>query len=402
LGRRTLCSAVRVILPTETETELLRAILHSGEEGRRAWQDWRRRAGDPLTAFERMDSGQKGLIPLLHLAVIRNAVNLDSAVASFLRAAYFREELRGNAYRRILRETLAALAADGPAPVVLRGCALSDTVYDAPEARHSHGINLLLHDADLGQAADRLRRIGFKPARGEHRSRGSAIPLSWRHTAGLPLDLHTQLFDLPYYAAPLSVVWSRIRPLPGFEPVARMLAPEDALLHVCGNAAFSATRASLRWVCDAWLLILRQRSLDWTLFLDTAATMRLGLPLSIVMRYLAEALDAAVPAEILAALDALAENADSVACEIAVLGALGGAHAKMRRMIITAPGWSARLSLLRCLLAPSPACMCEIGYASDPWRLPYCYLQRLLLYAAREASRFGMRPARVLSRKLGR
>jgi hypothetical protein len=323
---------------------------------------------------------------LLQLAVIRNAVNLDSAVAGFLRAAYFREELRGNAYRRILRETLTVLAADGPAPVVLGGCALSDTIYDAPEARHSHGINLLLPDGDLSRVAGRLRRIGFKPALREYRSRGTAIPLFWRHTAGLPLDLHTQLFDLPYYAAPLSAVWLRTRPLPGFEPVARMLAPEDALLHVCGNAACSATRTSLRWVCDA----------------DTAETMRLGLPLSIVMRYLAEALDAAVPAEILAALDALAANADSVACEIAVLGALGGAHAKMRRIIIAAPDWSARFRLLRCLLVPSRACMRELGYAAGGWQLPYYYLQRPLLYAAREALRFGMRPAIALSRKLGR
>lgn len=399
---RFLRSALHIILPTESETELLRAILLSGEEGRRAWQDWCRRVGNPLTAFERMHSEQKGLVPLLHLAVVRNAVNIDSAVASFLRAARFREELRGNAYRRILRETLAALAVDGPAPVVLRGCALSDTVYDAPEARHSHAINLLLHDADLGQAANRLRLIGFKPARGRQRSRGSGVPLSWRHTAGLPLELHTQLFDLPYYAAPMSGVWSRIRPLPGLEPVARMLAPEDALVHVCGNSAYSATRTSLRWVCDAWLLIARHSELDWNLLLDDAEAMKLGLPLSIMMRYLAEALDASVPAEILASLDALADGADSVACEIAVLGSLGGAHARMRRMIATAPDWSARFSLLRCLLAPSPACMREIGYGSESWRLPYSYLQRPLVYAAREASRFGARPAFALSRKLGR
>jgi hypothetical protein len=399
---RFLRSALRIILPTETETELLRAILHSGEEGRRAWQDWCRRAGNPLTAFERMHSAQKGLIPLVHLAVIRNAVNIESAVASFLRAAHFREELRGNAYRRILRETLVALGANGPSPVVLRGCALGDTVYDSPDARHSHGINLLLHDADLARGADRLRSIGFKPARGRQGSRGSAVPLSWRHTAGLPLELHTQLFDLPYYAAPMSGVWSRTRPLPGLEPVASMLAPEDALLHVCGNSAYSATRTSLRWVCDAWLLIARHSELDWKLFLDDAEAMKLGLPLSIMMRYLAEALDASVPAEILASLDALADGADSVACEIAVLGTLGGAHARMRRMIVTAPDWSARFSLLRCLLAPSPACMREIGYAPESWRLPYYYLQRPLVYAAREASRFGARPALALSRKFGR
>src|SRR5688500_14717597 len=250
-GDRILRSALGVMLPTETETDLLRAILHSGDEGRRAWQQWHRRVENPLTAFDRIHSEQKGLVPLLHLSADRNGVEVDSTFASFLRAAYFREELRGNAYRRILRKTLEALGPSAPAPVVLRGCALSDTVYDVPQARHSHGINLLLHDVDPGRTEDRLRSIGFKPAparRGP--SRSSPFQLSWKHATGLPLELHTKLLDVPYYSAPMGDVWSRVRPLPGWEPVAAMLGPEDTLLHVCGHAANSASRTSLSWACD--------------------------------------------------------------------------------------------------------------------------------------------------------
>jgi hypothetical protein len=387
-GDRILRSALRVLLPTEAETDLLRAILLSGDEGRKAWQQWQRRVENPLTAFERIHADQKGLVPLLHVAADRNGVKVDSAFASFLRAAYFREELRGNAYRRILRETLEALDSDAPAPVVLRGCALSDTVYDVPQARHSHGINLLLHDADPGWTGERLRSIGFKPARGRAESRASPFPFSWRHATGLPLRLHTKLLDVPYHSAPMSEVWSRVRPLPGLEPVAAMLCPEDALIHVCGHAAYSASRTSLSWACDAWLLIAREPGLDWTLFLYATQTAKLGVPMSIMMRYLAGSLDAPVPTGIIAALDTLAENADRVAWEITVLGALGGAHAKMRRVIATAPDWSARLTLIRCLLAPSRACMREMGYAPEPWRLPYYYMKRPLLYAARAASRF--------------
>lgn len=386
-GDRILRSAVRVILPTETETGLLRAILHSGEVGRRAWQQWHRRVENPLTAFERIHPDQKGLVPLLHLAADRNGVKVDASFSSFLRAAYFREELRGNAYRRILRETLDALGPNASAPVVLRGCALSDTVYDVPQARHSHDINLLLHDVDSGRTGGRLRSIGFKPARGREGSRDSPFPLSWRHATGLPLELQTKLLDVPYYSAPMDDVWSRVRPLPGLEPVAGMLGPEDALLHVCGRAAYSASRTSLSWACDAWLLIASEPALDWTLFLDTTETANLGVPMSIMMRYLADALDVPVPAEIIAALGTLAENADGVAWEIAVLGALGGSHAKMRRIIATAPDWSARLTLIRCLVAPSPACMREMGFAPEPWRMPYYYMKRPLLYAARAASR---------------
>jgi hypothetical protein len=241
---------------------------------------------------------------------------------------------------------------------------------------------LLLRDVDPGQIENRLRSVGFKPARGR------AFPLSWRNTAGLPLELHTQLLDLPYYVAPMRAVWSRVCPLPGLQRDAGMLAFEDALIHVCGHAACSASRRSLSWACDAWLLIAREPRLDWTVFLDTVEAMNLAVPMSIITRYLAEALDASVPAEVVAALDALAESSDSVACEVAVLEALGGAHAKMRRVIVSAPDWSARVRLLRCLLAPSPACMREMGYAPERWRLPYYYVKRPLLYAVRGITAF--------------
>lgn len=393
-GDRILQSALRVMLPTDSDTDLLRAILHSGEAGRSAWDQWQSRVGNPLTAFQRIHSGQKGLVPLLHLAVIRNEVKVEPAFASFLRAAYFREELRSNAYRRILRETLAKLSENGSPPVVMRGCALSDTVYDVPQARHSHGIDLLLRDAAVANSEELLRSVGFKPAHGRQGAWGDASPSLWIHSSALPLQLHTQLLDVPYYAAPMDDVWHRVRPLPGWQDVARMLTPEDALIHVCGHAAHSADRRSLRWACDAWLLIAHGRGLDWTRLIRTVATMNLGLPMNIIMRYLAEVLDAGVPADAIATLDELAGNADDVQREIAVLGALAGAHAKMRRIIFTAPDLPARFRLLRCILAPSPACMREMGYATADWRLPYYYMKRPVVYALRTITGFSASRAR--------
>lgn len=399
---RILRSALRVLLPTHAETHLLRALLYSDDAGRRAWQQWQARVGDPLAAFKTVHREQKGLLPMLHLAVTRNAVDVEDGFASLLRAAHFREELRGHAYRRVLRETASALAADGRPPVVLRGCALADTVYDAPAARHSHGIDLLVEDAGVGRCAEQLPRLGFSPANHLVGGRKAAAIRSWNHACGLPLELHTQLFDVPYYELPMGDLWSRSRPLPSFAPVAGALAPEDALLHVCGHAAHSATRNALRWVCDAWLLIARERALDWPLFLDTAKAAQLALPLSLIMRYLAEELDAPVPAGVCTTLDGLADDVDDVGHEVGVLGALTGAHARMRRVIVTAPGWSARCALLRCLLAPSPACVRALGHGPGRWRLVRYYLARPFEYALRAWSRHKLRPAPIRGRKLAR
>ncbi|MDN5939303.1 MAG: nucleotidyltransferase family protein, partial [Salinisphaera sp.] len=401
-GLHFLRQALSVLLPTDADTHLLRAILYSGDAGRQAWRHWQHRAGDPLVAFERLPCEQKGLLPMLHRSVARNGVEVEADVASFLRAADFREELRGNAYRRVLRQTARALAVGATPPVILRGCAIADTVYDAPQARHSHGIHLLVHEVDLSRAGDRLAPLGYTPAQKGRGFGAETATRLWTHVCGLPLALHTRLIDVPYYDLPMGFVWARTRPLHGFEAVAATLAPEDALLHICGNAAESATRHSLRWVCDAWLLITRERALDWTLFLDTAKAARLALPLSLMMRYLAEALEAPVPAEVCARLDALAGNVDDVGHEVAVVAALGGAHARMRRVLATAPDWPARGRLLRCLLMPSPACARALGHGPGIPRLSGYYLARVLRYAARTSAGLLRELALVLACKVGR
>jgi len=388
--------ALRVLLPTSAQTALLRAALYRDEAGRRAWEEWRR---DALTPREAVGEEQKGLLPLLYLAAARNGVESEPEVASWLRAAYFREELRGHAYRRILREALAALSDQVRGPVVLGGCALSDTVYDEPSSRHSHGIELLLRRDDMRPAAPRLRDIGFRPTGRPHLYRPAPRATTWVHASGLPLDLYTRVFRTERGDASAEAAWERARPLPGLD--AAMLGPEDALLHVCARAARSGSRVSLRWACDAWLLLDRCRALDWELFLSAARAARLGLPLRVLVRYLAEELDAPVPHDILAALDALAAETGAAGLETAVLGALAGSHARMRRVLVSGPGWSARLALLRCLVAPSPASVLELGHVSNRSQLPAYYVMRPLLYVGRRVARLGARSIAALARRPG-
>ena len=292
--RRTLRRSLDVILPSDAETSLLRCLLYTGDEGRRAWSAWCATVGNPMMAFKGERLGQKSLLPLLHAAVERNSLPVEASAASWLRAAYFREQLRGNAYRRILEETVTTLCAAGTVPIVLKGCALSDTVYPDPGTRHSHGIELLVRDDDLEKIIARMPSLGFSAVKRNKARRPGPAMLSWKHSAGLPLEIRTRLFDIPRYAGGVEAVWQRARPLPGHS--ALQLCPEDALLHVCGNAAMSGSRISLRWACDAQFLLQKHKALDWSLFLRNVEVTRLGLPLSGIFRYLAGALRAPIPA----------------------------------------------------------------------------------------------------------
>lgn len=398
--RRTLRRSLDVILPSDVETRLLRCLLYSGDDGRRAWLDWRTVVGDPMTAFTGERLGQKSLLPLLHAASERNALELEAPVARWLRATCLREQLRGNAYRRILGEAVAAVGAMGPMPIVIKGCALSDTVYPDPGTRHSHGIELLVRESDIGRCIARLPELGYTAVARNKSRRPDQVMLSWRHASGLPLELRTRLFDIPRHAGEVETVWARARPLPG--QVALQLGPEDALLQVCGSATMSGSRTSLRWVCDAWFLLQHHRdAFDWHLFVRSVETARLGLPLSGVLRYLAEALRMPVPPEILGELDALADATDDVGHEVAAMGALVASHARMRRLILAGPGWRTRWILARRLLVPSPACVREMGWVDGKQWLPAYYVRRPLEYAGLRLARLASRPQAVFARLPG-
>jgi hypothetical protein len=91
-----------------------------------------------------------------------------------------------------------------------------------------------------------------------------------------------------------------------------MLSPSDNLLHVCGQAWYSAQRFSLRWVGDAWFIIERHRNLDWDLLLDTARRSHLVEPLSVMLGYLAEDLGANIPSSFLQRLFAAASKGSGI------------------------------------------------------------------------------------------
>jgi hypothetical protein len=224
--------------------------------------------------------------------------------------------------------------------------------------------------------------------------------LSWKHSAGLPLEIRTRLFDIPRYASGIEAVWQRASPLPGY--AALQLCPEDALLHLCGNAAMSGSRISLRWVCDAQFLLQKHAAFDWSLFLRNVEVTRLGLPLSGILRYLAGALSAPIPTRVIDRLGLLADATDDTGYEVAAMGALVASHARMRRLIVAGPDWQSRYTLARHLLAPSPECIREMGWVAGQDWLPVYYVRRPLEYVGLRIARWAARrPPAALSRPPG-
>jgi hypothetical protein len=94
----------------------------------------------------------------------------------------------------------------------------------------------------------------------------------------------------------------------------------DSLIHVCVHASYCSSRHSLRWISDAWFILDRNIDLDWDYLVGWGVRGRMALPLWITLSYLAQELDAPVPAAVLENLRSAAANTKRIGRQLALLG----------------------------------------------------------------------------------
>jgi Uncharacterised nucleotidyltransferase len=379
-----LSDTLAVILPTSAQTSLLRACLCQGETGRKAGETWLKQRHE--LQHDHREDFSKSLLPLLFGALRRNGVVVDEMFLTVLRTASVREELRAKTYRRICRDVFAAFSTAGIPAVVLKGAALADTVYADLALRHCHDIDLLLGEPDPSRAISLLASLGFTPPREERGAEWQDIQLA--HHSGLPLVLHRQLFHIPLYNAVMPDLWARSQTQIIAEVPARILSPADQLLHVCGHAASCASRESLRWVCDAWFLIERHPRLDWDVLFACAVRSHLALPLSVMLCYLAEGLQAPIPVAFLERLCREASQADTIERQLALRGARVGSRGRFKNLLRMTGDQRTRFFVLRWILFPSPSYLCQLQQTYSPCRLPFYYVSRPLRYVVRCVRRY--------------
>jgi hypothetical protein len=372
-----LSDALSVLLPAREETLLLRTCLYSGEPARQAWEEWQRSSNEGPSKFINKKGSVKSLRPLVFNALRCHGIELDKESQTFLRSAYLKEELRSKIFRRICGEVLLLLEKEGIQTIVLKGTALAEIVYQNAVLRHSHDIELLIKEQDMSRAAILLPRILFRRIEQEL----EPGHLTLEHESGLPLQLHSRLFQIPYHNGSLPQMWSRRLSANIAGVPAHTLAPSDNLLHVCGHAFYSRSHQSLRWVSDAWLIIDRNRDLDWDLLLDCARASHLVLPLFVILGYLAKDLDAAIPSTFLNRLFSAAVKTDATEREFALFAARSAPQGSFRTLIRKSRGWYGQTSVIKWMLFPSPSYLRWVEQIERSWLLPIHYIYRPCRYA---------------------
>jgi len=374
-----LSDALSVTLPAREDTLLLRACLQPGESGMHACRTWLKAHPEPTRAIKK--ESIKALLPLLFNALRTHGIAVDNAFLTILRTAAVREEVRTNTYRSICRSVLATLATNQIPTILLRGAALADTVYAAPALRHSHDIDLLSEPRYWDSVVTLLASLGFVLRQQVTSSDCPKVVLE--HRTRLPLVLHPNLFEIPFYNPDLSELWSRSQTRVIADVAARVLSPTDALLHLCGHAAYSPSRESFRWITDAWFVIDRHRDMDWKLLLDCAQRHHLTLPLSVALGYLSMDLSAPIPSKFLDSLFSSAAKSTAIGRELALFGARSDPRVGFKSLFRRTKCWRGRAYIIKWMLFPSAAYALWIERVRISWLLPIHYLRRPIRYASR-------------------
>ncbi len=334
------------MLPDQADTLLLRACLLDTEQAHESWNAWRALVGDPKVMLETESRGLKGMLPLIDAAFRRHGLPGPEGMGIYLKAATLREELRTRLIAEFLAGAIDALAQDQVPFTLLGGIVAAYTVYERPSQRHCHAIDLLVSEADRGRTASVLARAGFSPLA------GSAT--EFRHTDGLALHLWPDVAVHPHHRAPDGGVALRAEPVDVAGRAVAGACATDRFLMALSRASSTPERRNLRWACD---LRLTAPLVDWPLFLVETARRRMALPVALLCRHQAQSLDAAIPADVLTQLDALAAQAGPLDREAALAGALTGLRATRHAFAAPDVDVATRLAICRYVALPSAQCL---------------------------------------------
>ncbi len=198
--------------------------------------------------------------------------------------------------QRSLQAILGAFAEAAVPLVLLKGAALSLTVYDDPAQRTMSDIDIWVQDADMAQAAHLMAALGYvanvkgeRPFALQQMARGEIEFVQPKISASL-VDFHWSPFPGWWLMRTATVddagVWARRESLTK-HPYVSHLSPEDTVIqlavHMAINHQFGLS--ALRSLVDM-ALTAEKRGVDWGVVAERAKDWRVGTAVYTVLSLL--------------------------------------------------------------------------------------------------------------------
>jgi hypothetical protein len=288
--------------PSGEQRLLLECLfLPEPERARAAFADWRAR-----TALDRMSGGSLALMPLLHFRLAE--LGASDPLSARLKGAHRYHWCRGQVLLREAMAAVDALAAARIPVLALKGLAVLPYYGGDHGRRPMSDVDLLVPRADGAAALRALTGEGWLLA---PPLAGLAIADAVERYHGVALTRGTAEIDL-HWASLIedtsergdARLWQRARARQVQGRTLLFPSPTDLLFHVCVHGARWSRAGSVIWVADCVRILngVGAHAIDWSSLIDEAVTRHLQLPLRETLRFVAEALGAVVPAEVVPAL----------------------------------------------------------------------------------------------------
>lgn len=312
--------------------------------------------------------------------------NLAPSIADSLSDALRRTAASNAMLNRELRVALGALADLSNHALVLKGAALSGSLYGELGSRPMSDCDILVAREELDRATSLLRAVGFEPELSS--SIGKNVfefepELVFKKMAPIEvtLELHWSLLDNPYYQEHLDLDWFVSDPV-AFEmgsESANTLRPEANLLYLASHLYLHHGGDRLIWLVDiAKLLQKHGKDFHWPALVRLAREQQLLIPLRAAIEDCGAILDVADAGanSAVSSVEPLRAEVQRYEDSVAIEPIAGKRFVSDIRSI-GGLGRKARFTMLN--LFPSPAYMRSRYSTSSLLLLPFLYPYRWLI-----------------------
>ncbi len=200
------------------------------------------------------------------------------------------------------RELLKALHAENVPAMLLKGPALSQTVYPHQASRGSRDMEVVAPPALTQRAVAALEARGwmarpYDPARGP----GASCPLL--HPEYGEVELHWRILRSRSPAGREEELWEAAHTLEYEGTPASILCPADQLLYLCEYGMYPYYPSGLQWLVDCTFVIRHSGGpFDWARLVEQSRKFQLSLPTGETMAYLRSRFESSIPSETVDAL----------------------------------------------------------------------------------------------------
>ena len=328
-------------------------------------------------------AGGERLLPLLH-KVLDGRPEVEPSLAADLAAAYRSTAIRNTLLFHELERVLGDLGRAGIEAILLKGVALSHTVYAREAVRPFSDMDILIRAADRDRIAEALAPAYRQPTPVMREEQAGEeyeheIQLYKDSPVQVMLEPHWRLFTSGFFRERVEMDWFWETALPttvGRAP-ARVLGPEAQLLHLCGHLMLQHWRSPLIWVHDvAEVLAHYRESIDWDLLLDRAQAFGLVLALREPLLRVERDWGAPIPARTMERLWRLQPSREEARVFAAVVGQQRTQTTKAVLAMQHMSNWRERLRFALVRVLPSPSYMRWRYGLRSPLLVPLAYPYR--------------------------